>query len=207
MHPGMHTCVCSLTHTYTKYSSTFHLNLQNPYNIKQRYGNSKISASRRQLLSLTRICLTYSHLFTSSHLSGINTCIRRYAATHLLLQYHLITVPQRKKEEVSSLLYLGTHWTHWKNWPHWTLLLPWQPFFSFFLSLFLSFPPSYWFLFFCFTGFLPSPQCAVYNTLTDFHTFSFLLDCFHFHCCQIPHLSPYRFSLTSFCPFLLTSSL
>lgn len=114
MHPGMHTCVCSLTHTYTKYSSTFHLNLQNPYNIKQRYGNSKISASRRQLLSLTRICLTYSHLFTPSHLSGINTCIRRYAATHLLLQYHLITVPQRKKE-VSSLLYLGTHWTHWKT--------------------------------------------------------------------------------------------
>lgn len=102
-------CVCSLAHTYTNYSITFHLNLQNPYNIKQRYGNSNISASRRQLLSLTRICLTYSHLFTPSHLSGINTCIRRYAATHLLLQYHLITVPQRKKEKVSSLLYLDTH--------------------------------------------------------------------------------------------------
>lgn len=113
-----------------------------------------------------------------------------------------------KKKRRSIFFALSRHSLNsLKNWPHWTLLLPWQPFFSFFLSLFLSFPPTYWFLFFCFTGFLPSPQCAVYNTLTDFHTFSFLLDCFHFHCCQIPHLSPYRFSLTSFCPFLLTSSL
>lgn len=151
MHPGMHTCVCSLTHTYTKYSITFHLNLQNPYNIKQRYGNSKISASRRQLLSLTRICLTYSHLFTPSHLSGINTCIRRYAATHLLLQYHLITVPQRKKEEVSSLLYLGTHWTHWK-----TDLI------ELFCSLGSHFSP---FLFLSFFLFLP---------LTDFCSFVLL---------------------------------